>query len=264
MGAVIDAVARLGAARRDQVEALARAPGVGGASANMTAATDTLEAAQRIARTPDGRWAVTATATAPRAGATGTTRTVADDRLAAVRDQPDLRTPAHEAILSAERRTSGPVNLRDVADRTGLDVRALLRAAMDLEAVDALEMSRDKRSPAAVTIRAAWRNARLCGPEHAPMAAATALDATAARALLVVNGLGYATAADLDAPSLRRRWDKAGHGAQRALATLRELGLAHGPDRMGRWFPTDAGAGADTEAGRVVGRFRPDALARRV
>jgi hypothetical protein len=45
-------------------------------------------------------------------------------------------------------------------------VRRLLTAARDLEAVDAMEISRDRRSPMSVTIRGAWRNTRLCGNEH--------------------------------------------------------------------------------------------------
>jgi hypothetical protein len=253
----------LGDARRDQIETIARSPGVGGASANITSATAALEASRFIAPTASGGWQTTAVGAQQLAAAEA--RALPGTRLATVRDQPDLQTPVHEHVLAAHGRTSGAVKLRDIADRTGVDVRALLRAAANLEAVDALEMSRDKRSPARVTIRAAWRNAVLCGPEHDPGGASDAgLDATTARALLALTALGYTTAADLDAPNVRRRWDVAGHGANPALQQLRTLGLAHGPDRMGRWFPTDAGADAESEVARVLGRFRPESLERRV
>jgi hypothetical protein len=82
--------------------------------------------------------------------------------------------------------------------------------------------------------------------------------------LIALLAFGYTTAADLDAPKVRRRWDVAGHGAESALARLRHAGMAHGPNRMGRRLLTDAGAAAAADCTRVIGRVRPDALARRV
>jgi hypothetical protein len=94
---VVDALIRFGAARRDQIESLARAPGVGGASSNLMSASEHLYAARLAEPGADGLWRTTGLGQT-QAGATR--RGVPEQRLTAVRDQPDLRSDANAAILA--------------------------------------------------------------------------------------------------------------------------------------------------------------------